>query len=198
MPNLQSPSQTPRNLALQSTDIAIWALALVILCARLIARRLSKAGFWFDDWLISFATVSVACCSIFVVDIQSARFRSRKWTSLAYIYSRSSLRLFALPPPSGVSPSLCSESLSMESFGLTGNSCAIVTQATEPASFIIQVIVADVCWVITLWIVKLSILALYWRLFSARSRSVRVAIWTFAVAVTCWGTILVCPRPSML
>lgn len=44
---------------IQGSIIATWALALVSVCLRFIARRLSKAGFWYDDWLIVPATVSI-------------------------------------------------------------------------------------------------------------------------------------------
>ena len=39
--------------------IAIWALMLITVCFRYFARRISKAGFWYDDWLIVPATVSL-------------------------------------------------------------------------------------------------------------------------------------------
>ena len=45
--------------SLQGSAVATWALALVIVCLRFIARRLSKAGSWYDDWLIVPATVSI-------------------------------------------------------------------------------------------------------------------------------------------
>lgn len=51
--------------------------------------------------------------------------------------------------------------------------------------------ISQICWVIVLWIIKCSILAFYWRLFSSNGRSTRVAIWTIAVAVMCWGIAVV-------
>ena len=45
--------------SLQGSAIATWALALIIVCLRFIARRRSKAGLWIDDWLIIPATVSI-------------------------------------------------------------------------------------------------------------------------------------------
>lgn len=39
--------------------ITTWALALAAVCLRYCARKVSKAGFWFDDWLIITATVSI-------------------------------------------------------------------------------------------------------------------------------------------
>ena len=51
--------------------------------------------------------------------------------------------------------------------------------------------ISQICWVVVLWIVKCSILAFYWRLFSCNSRSTRLVIWTIAVAVMCWGISVV-------
>ena len=32
--------------------LATWALASIAVCLRFIARRMSKSGFWYDDWLL--------------------------------------------------------------------------------------------------------------------------------------------------
>lgn len=40
--------------------IATWAIALITVCLRYLARRLSKAGLWYDDWLMIPATVSIS------------------------------------------------------------------------------------------------------------------------------------------
>ena len=44
--------------SLRFTIIATWATALVAVYLRFLARRLSKAGLWYDDWLMIPATVS--------------------------------------------------------------------------------------------------------------------------------------------
>ena len=51
--------------------------------------------------------------------------------------------------------------------------------------------ISQICWVVVLWIVKCSILAFYWRLFSYNGRSTRFLVWTIAVAVMCWGIAVV-------
>ena len=51
--------------------------------------------------------------------------------------------------------------------------------------------ISQICWVVVLWIVKCSILAFYWRLFSCNGRSTRFVVWTIAVAVMCWGVAVV-------
>lgn len=61
------------------------------------------------------------------------------------------------------------------------------------ATFIIEI-----CWGVVIWIVKYSILAFYWRLFSANRRSTRFIIWTMAAFVTCWGISVVRFRLLML
>lgn len=43
----------------QSVTIVTWTLAVTASCLRFTARRLSNAGFWYDDWLIVPAMVSV-------------------------------------------------------------------------------------------------------------------------------------------
>ena len=47
---------------------------------------------------------------------------------------------------------------------------------------------SEICWAVVTWIVKYSILAFYWRLFSANGQSTRKIILAFAAFVTCWGT----------
>ena len=43
----------------QGTILATWVLAVVTVCLRFTARRLSKAGIWYDDWLILPAIVGI-------------------------------------------------------------------------------------------------------------------------------------------
>ena len=44
--------------AIRVSALALWFYALLGLCLRVLARRLSKAGFWYDDWLLIPAFVS--------------------------------------------------------------------------------------------------------------------------------------------
>ena len=55
--------------------------------------------------------------------------------------------------------------------------------------------ISEICWIFVIWIVKYSILAFYWRLFSANRRSIRIIIWVLAAAVTIWGVAVVGARP---
>ena len=43
---------------IRGSALALWFYALLGLCLRFLARRLSKAGFWYDDWLLIPAIVS--------------------------------------------------------------------------------------------------------------------------------------------
>ena len=47
----------------QKTDqgiiILLWAIALIAVGFRFLARRLTKAGLWYDDWLMIPAIVSI-------------------------------------------------------------------------------------------------------------------------------------------
>ena len=47
------------NALIKGSIIATWTLAVVAICLRFIARGLSKARFWYDDWLVLPATVSI-------------------------------------------------------------------------------------------------------------------------------------------
>lgn len=49
-----------KNAQIKGSIIATWALAVIAVCLRLTARRLSKAGFLYDDWLMVPATVRIA------------------------------------------------------------------------------------------------------------------------------------------
>ena len=57
--------------------------------------------------------------------------------------------------------------------------------------------ISQICWVVVLWVVKFSVLAFYWRLFSCNGRSTRFLIWTMAGVVMCWGIAVVRP-PSLI
>ena len=43
---------------IRGSVLALWIYALLGLCLRFLARRLSKAGFWYDEWLLIPAMVS--------------------------------------------------------------------------------------------------------------------------------------------
>lgn len=51
-------SEMSKIIKLRGPDIFIWALALMTVCFRLIARQISKEEFWYDDCLILLSTVS--------------------------------------------------------------------------------------------------------------------------------------------
>ena len=50
---------TDENALIKGSIIATWALAVIVVCLRFVARRLSKASFWYDDWLVLPAAVSI-------------------------------------------------------------------------------------------------------------------------------------------
>lgn len=43
---------------IRGSIFALWFYAVLGVCLRFLARRLSKAGFWYDDWLLIPAIVS--------------------------------------------------------------------------------------------------------------------------------------------
>lgn len=53
------PDASNEDALIKGSIIATWALAVIVVCLRFIARRLSKARFWYDDWLVLPATVSI-------------------------------------------------------------------------------------------------------------------------------------------
>lgn len=122
----------------------------------------------------------------------------------AHVYASSFLRRYASILLYCVSHLFCSESCSKVCSELTSNCNATVPNPEVDLKndviqrFLTTELVCDICWVVVMWIVKFSILAFYWRLFSARSRSLRVIIWALVVLVTCWGIIVVRPRLSDL
>ena len=62
---------------------------------------------------------------------------------------------------------------------------------SEIKAILLEDFISQICWIVVLWIVKCSILAFYWRLFSTNGRSVRVVVWVIAAAVVCWGIAVV-------
>ena len=57
------------------------------------------------------------------------------------------------------------------------------------------ILISETCWTLVIWIVKCSILAFYWRLFSANRPSTKLIIWILAVGVMAWGVAVVSARP---
>lgn len=97
----------------------------------------------------------------------------------------------------------------MNSYELTRNPYATVTDqglgqpmgdesSYQEGLLLHAIFIIEICWGVVIWIVKYSILAFYWRLFSASRRSTRIIIWTLAAFVTCWGISVVCFRLLML
>ena len=58
--------------------------------------------------------------------------------------------------------------------------------------------ITKACWILVIWIIKYSILASYWRLFSTNRRLTRIFIRALAVFVTCWGIAAVRSGPLLL
>lgn len=58
--HLLPSSQMSENTRTQGSIIGTCALAFISVCLRYYARKISKAGFWYDDWLIVPATVSIS------------------------------------------------------------------------------------------------------------------------------------------
>lgn len=48
----------------QGIIILLWAIALIAVGSRFLARRLTKAGLWYDDWLMIPAIVSITKTTI--------------------------------------------------------------------------------------------------------------------------------------
>ena len=55
----------------------------------------------------------------------------------------------------------------------------------------------NICWETATCVVRYSILAFYWRLFSTDRRLFRVIIWVFTAFETCWGLAVVCSPPTV-
>lgn len=105
---------------------------------------------------------------------------------------------------SGVSHSCCTETRAIDSCELTTISNAIVTETGNGNGDLYMeslgkaFLLSQICWAVVIWIVKYSILAFYWRLFSVNNRSIRVAIRALAAFVTIWGLAAVRFVPGYL
>ena len=116
----------------------------------------------------------------------------------AYVDASSLLRRYALLLFYSVSLLLCADGCSTVCYELTRNFYAIVSDIAWDTfrDYYKAGVVCDIFWAVVIWIVKTSILAFYWRLFSAGSRSLRVIIWALEVFVTCWALQVVSSRSS--
>ena len=177
-----------RVIALRGTVIATWIVALIVVCLRFTARRLSKSGFWYDDWLMIPAAVSFLFLSI----------HHARWIFQAHAYVSSFLGRYALVLLCAVSHLSCAEDCSMDCHELTSSCYATVPSQWDhdTEGFNNAVTLLEICWALVIWIVKSSILTLYWRLFNARSRSFRFVIWALGAFVACWAITMVSYRLS--
>ena len=57
--------------------------------------------------------------------------------------------------------------------------------------------VSEAGWASTIFIVKCSILAFYWRLFNTKGPAFRFSIWAFLVLTVCWGIAVVSSSPMI-
>ena len=183
---------------IQGSILATWALAVIAVCLRFLARRLSKAGLWYDDWLIVPATVSIL-----------SEGPDCHWESAqAHTKHSSSPRRYAWLARSGVGDPNCTSSRTMDVYELTSDCHAIVTKQGlgQDIEFLTPytilslsktIVISEICWGVVIWIVEYSILALYWRLFSTHQRLIRVIIWVLTALVTCWGIAVVRSRPTL-
>ena len=58
--------------------------------------------------------------------------------------------------------------------------------------FLKGIFISEIGWTLAICITKCSILAFYWRLFSNRGRSFRIALWAFGAWTINWGVTVVC------
>lgn len=90
----------------------------------------------------------------------------------------------------------------MGSYELTSNSNATVTEAGNGDLYMENLgkgfFLSQICWLVVIWIVKYSILAFYWRLFSVNNRSTRFVIRALATFLTVWGLAAVRFVPGYL
>ena len=181
---------------LQGSILATWALAVIIVCLRFLARRLSKAGLWYDDWLMIPATV----CKPYITNHDNS-FDNRQRSAETHMYSSSLPHCYASSTPSGVSHPSCNTSIN--SSELTRDFYATVIKQDVFQKFAFLTFISEICWTIAIWIIKYSILAFYWRLFSVNRRSTRIIIWILVAIATIWGLAVVCfpsfiPRAVLL
>lgn len=60
VPSAASSTHSVEEARIRGTVIFTWSLMLIIVSLRFLARRLSKVGLWYDDWLILPATVCLS------------------------------------------------------------------------------------------------------------------------------------------
>ncbi|KAJ0122137.1 hypothetical protein J7T55_002649 [Diaporthe amygdali] len=135
-------TNVPRFVA--STSLT-WAMAVACVGMRFWARKLTRSGFWWDDWII---LTSIIWTGIFF------------FTATCYIVPRGlGLHIWAAPPGA----------MRAYFFGLY---------------------IVEFAYVLALFSVKSSILALYWRIFSADRRIRWPLMILFSISLT-WAVALI-------
>ena len=169
------------NGRIKGSILTVWALALIGLCLRFVARRMSKAGYWYDDWLLIPAMVccEIQCdlCLLTRLSLQLRQYASCLLFGVKLIFlSALLLQLLTLLA------TVTAHGLGENIYELSYNSFTF---------FIKGLYISEVLWTVVIFMVKYSILAFYWRLFS-ETRSARVAVHILLAVVTCWGFGVVC------
>lgn len=61
--------------------------------------------------------------------------------------------------------------------------------------FFMGMLISEHGWAIAICIIKCSILAFYWRIFSSTGRSFKIAVWALLALTINWGiaVVSVCP-----
>ena len=85
--------------------------------------------------------------------------------------------------------------MTKEGLGYGENVVLYLPFQTYISAMLKGLLISEICWIFVIWTVKYSILAFYWRIFSANRRSIRIIIRLFAAAVTIWGVLVVGARP---
>ena len=162
--------------AVRGITSATWALALIAVMLRFTARRMSKSGLWYDDYMIIIALVQYDH-NVKAFSFTEPCLRSVAWdcgfilsygVNLLDDKSYGSLLIWALPVSTRVEE--------------PPDSVSALTRILKCA------FIANLIWIVTLSSTKLSILLLYMRLFAQRVRS-RWASRIFVSIVICWGVI---------
>ncbi|KAF6237360.1 hypothetical protein HO173_004250 [Letharia columbiana] len=145
VPKASSSTHSAEQAHIRGTVVFTWSLMLIIVSLRFVARRLSKVGLWYDDWLIIPATLSATTC-----------FASAIW---------------------------------MTQHGLGQN--VYILSPNQLDTFLKGMFISEIGWPISICMVKCSILAFYWRLFSSYGRSFRISVWAFLALMVNWGIVVV-------
>ncbi|CAH0046963.1 unnamed protein product [Clonostachys solani] len=163
MPGLPSPPDdvdltADKRPMVIGASVATWILAVFAVLLRIISRKIKGLNLWYDDWLVVAALIPA------VVHVSGVAGYGQCGPFFDTLVSANILEAVSR----GVGQHVW------------------VASPEGTYAWAIGLFIGEICYTLTLLLVKLAILAFYWRSFSIK-RSVKIIIWILVATTSGWA-----------